>query len=271
MLAAKTMLPVIGVPIPTQHLGGLDSLLSIVQMPRGVPVATVAIGNAMNAGLLAAEILALSDAPSPSASRRGERARPRPCSMTRRIPRRLRRPESRTSTGVGRLRRRHSVRSTQGVTAPRIPTSIDHSVEVAVMNSRRPSAPPNVQLPTGSGQHDPAELGARPASRTWIPSPADVQTLPSTSTRKPSGTPGSMTAKTRGAAQRPAVDDVEGQDVVVAALDPRARRVGDVQDRLVGREGQAVRVDQIVADDRQLAGRAIQAEDEQPPSSDSAV
>jgi len=62
MLAAKTALPVIGVPIPTEHLGGLDSLLSIVQMPRGVPVATVAIGNAMNAGLLAAAILALSDA-----------------------------------------------------------------------------------------------------------------------------------------------------------------------------------------------------------------
>jgi 5-(carboxyamino)imidazole ribonucleotide mutase len=61
MLAAKTILPVIGVPIPTQHLGGLDSLLSIVQMPRGVPVATVAIGNAENAALLAAEILALSD------------------------------------------------------------------------------------------------------------------------------------------------------------------------------------------------------------------
>jgi phosphoribosylaminoimidazole carboxylase PurE protein len=61
MLAAKTMLPVIGVPIPTQHLGGLDSLLSIVQMPRGVPVATVAIGNAENAALLAAQILALSD------------------------------------------------------------------------------------------------------------------------------------------------------------------------------------------------------------------
>jgi 5-(carboxyamino)imidazole ribonucleotide mutase len=61
MLAAKTALPVIGVPIPTKHLGGLDSLLSIVQMPRGVPVATVAIGNATNAGLLAAAILALSD------------------------------------------------------------------------------------------------------------------------------------------------------------------------------------------------------------------
>jgi 5-(carboxyamino)imidazole ribonucleotide mutase len=61
MLAAKTTLPVIGVPIPTQHLGGLDSLLSIVQMPRGIPVATVAIGNATNAGLLAVAILALAD------------------------------------------------------------------------------------------------------------------------------------------------------------------------------------------------------------------
>jgi 5-(carboxyamino)imidazole ribonucleotide mutase len=61
MLAAQTTLPVIGVPMPTQHLGGLDSLLSIVQMPRGIPVATVAIGNAENAALLAAEILALSD------------------------------------------------------------------------------------------------------------------------------------------------------------------------------------------------------------------
>jgi 5-(carboxyamino)imidazole ribonucleotide mutase len=61
MTASKTLLPVVGVPIPTQHLGGLDSLLSIVQMPRGVPVATVAIGNAENAALLAAEILALGD------------------------------------------------------------------------------------------------------------------------------------------------------------------------------------------------------------------
>jgi 5-(carboxyamino)imidazole ribonucleotide mutase len=62
MLAAKTQLPVIGVPIPTQTMGGLDSLLSIVQMPRGIPVATVAIGNADNAALLAVAILALSDA-----------------------------------------------------------------------------------------------------------------------------------------------------------------------------------------------------------------
>ncbi len=61
MLASKTLLPVIGVPIPTEHLRGLDSLLSIVQMPRGVPVATVAIGNAENAALLAAQILALND------------------------------------------------------------------------------------------------------------------------------------------------------------------------------------------------------------------
>jgi 5-(carboxyamino)imidazole ribonucleotide mutase len=61
MLASKTSLPVIGVPIPTEHLGGLDSLLSIVQMPKGVPVATVGIGNATNAGLLAAAILAVSD------------------------------------------------------------------------------------------------------------------------------------------------------------------------------------------------------------------
>jgi len=59
MIAAKTHLPVIGVPIPTEHLRGMDSLLSIVQMPRGVPVATVAIAGAENAAVLAAEILAL--------------------------------------------------------------------------------------------------------------------------------------------------------------------------------------------------------------------
>jgi phosphoribosylamine--glycine ligase len=63
-LAANTTLPVIGIPVPTEHLGGLDSLLSTVQMPAGVPVATVAIGDpgAKNAALLAIEILALSDA-----------------------------------------------------------------------------------------------------------------------------------------------------------------------------------------------------------------
>ena len=61
MLAAVTSLPVIGVPVPLKHLDGMDSLLSIVQMPRGVPVATVAIGNAANAGLLAVRILAASD------------------------------------------------------------------------------------------------------------------------------------------------------------------------------------------------------------------
>ncbi|MGA9173376.1 MAG: 5-(carboxyamino)imidazole ribonucleotide mutase [Thermoactinomyces sp.] len=63
MVAAKTVLPVIGVPIKSSSLNGLDSLLSIVQMPGGVPVATVAIGNAgaVNAGLLAAEMLGMSD------------------------------------------------------------------------------------------------------------------------------------------------------------------------------------------------------------------
>ncbi len=59
MVAAKTHLPVIGVPIPTKNLQGVDSLLSIVQMPRGIPVATVAIGGAENAALLAVAILAL--------------------------------------------------------------------------------------------------------------------------------------------------------------------------------------------------------------------
>ena len=62
MLAAVTPLPVIGVPVPLEHLDGMDSLLSMVQMPAGVPVATVAIGNARNAGLLAVRILAASDA-----------------------------------------------------------------------------------------------------------------------------------------------------------------------------------------------------------------
>jgi 5-(carboxyamino)imidazole ribonucleotide mutase len=61
MLAALTPLPVIGVPVPLTYLDGMDSLLSIVQMPAGVPVATVAIGNARNAGLLAVRILAAGD------------------------------------------------------------------------------------------------------------------------------------------------------------------------------------------------------------------
>ena len=61
MLAALTPLPVIGVPVPLKHLDGLDSLLSIVQMPAGVPVATVAVGNARNGGLLAVRILAVAD------------------------------------------------------------------------------------------------------------------------------------------------------------------------------------------------------------------
>jgi 5-(carboxyamino)imidazole ribonucleotide mutase len=61
MLAACSPLPVIGVPVPSKALNGLDSLLSIVQMPAGVPVATVAIGGGRNAGLLAVQILAASD------------------------------------------------------------------------------------------------------------------------------------------------------------------------------------------------------------------
>ncbi|MGH3615476.1 MAG: 5-(carboxyamino)imidazole ribonucleotide mutase [Pseudonocardia sp.] len=61
MVAAATPLPVIGVPVPLSGLDGLDSLLSIVQMPAGVPVATVAVGGARNAGLLAVRILAVAD------------------------------------------------------------------------------------------------------------------------------------------------------------------------------------------------------------------
>ncbi len=61
MTASYSPLPVIGVPVPSKHLSGLDSLYSIVQMPSGVPVATVAIGGAKNAGILAAQILATAD------------------------------------------------------------------------------------------------------------------------------------------------------------------------------------------------------------------
>jgi len=62
MLASVTALPVIGVPVPLKHLDGMDSLLSIVQMPAGVPVATVSIGGARNAGLLAVRMMGVSDA-----------------------------------------------------------------------------------------------------------------------------------------------------------------------------------------------------------------
>ena len=63
MLASETLVPVIGVPVASRHLKGMDSLLSIVQMPRGIPVATMAIGEAgaLNAGLMAAQMLALQD------------------------------------------------------------------------------------------------------------------------------------------------------------------------------------------------------------------
>ena len=71
-----------------------------------------------------------------------------------------------------------------------------------------------------------------------------------------------MTAKMRGDGEPPEVDDVEGHDVVVAARDPGDRGIRHVQGRLVGREGEAVRVDEVVAHDRQLAGHPIEPEDE---------
>ncbi len=69
MVAAATPLPVIGVPVPLKYLDGLDSLLSIVQMPAGVPVATVSVGGARNAGLLAVRVLAAGDTPRAAALR----------------------------------------------------------------------------------------------------------------------------------------------------------------------------------------------------------
>ena len=72
MVAALTSLPVIGVPVPLKYLDGMDSLLSIVQMPAGVPVATVSVGGARNSGLLAVRILAASD---PSLRKRMDRFR----------------------------------------------------------------------------------------------------------------------------------------------------------------------------------------------------
>ena len=69
MLASVPPLPVIGVPVPLAHLDGLDSLLSIVQMPAGIPVATVSVGGARNAGLLAVRILAAGDGPAAAALR----------------------------------------------------------------------------------------------------------------------------------------------------------------------------------------------------------
>ena len=92
MLAAVTPLPVIGVPVPLKYLDGMDSLLSIVQMPAGVPVATVAVGNARNAGLLAVRILAPPTRPCgrgwsssrhPCARARGRRAGPSAATASR--------------------------------------------------------------------------------------------------------------------------------------------------------------------------------------------
>ena len=74
VVASHTTLPVIGIPVPTELQGGLDSLLSIVQMPAGIPVATMAIDGAENAALLAARILALTDTATAAAMRRHQAA-----------------------------------------------------------------------------------------------------------------------------------------------------------------------------------------------------
>ena len=87
MLAAVTPLPVIGVPVPLKHLDGMDSLLSIVQMPAGVPVATVSIGGARNAGLLAARILASGTDDEAAALRAADGAVPAGACATRPTPR----------------------------------------------------------------------------------------------------------------------------------------------------------------------------------------
>ena len=102
MVASVTPLPVIGVPVPLKHLDGMDSLLSIVQMPAGVPVATVSIGGARNAGLLAVRILAATDpallarcATSRTASGDGRARRTPRCAQ----------PDHRLRSGAARCRR----------------------------------------------------------------------------------------------------------------------------------------------------------------------
>jgi 5-(carboxyamino)imidazole ribonucleotide mutase len=91
MVAAHTPLPVVGVPVAVGHLQGMDALFSIVQMPRGVPVATVAIGNANNAGLLAVQILATSD---PLLLAKLQAARAQRVAMVEEMDRKLRRDEA---------------------------------------------------------------------------------------------------------------------------------------------------------------------------------
>ena len=110
MLAAVTPLPVIGVPVPLAHLDGMDSLLSVVQMPAGVPVATVAVGGARNAGLLAVRILAVADddlraqmLASRTSSAPRPRPRARPCA-----------PNSASPAGVRRTSRRPGDRRRSG-------------------------------------------------------------------------------------------------------------------------------------------------------------
>ena len=96
MLSSVTTLPVIGVPVALAHLDGLDSLLSIVQMPRGVPVATVAVNGSRNAGLLAVRILAIGDDPVLTATHGGvpsRRSPPPPGPRTPRSPKEERRDD----------------------------------------------------------------------------------------------------------------------------------------------------------------------------------
>ncbi len=117
MLAAVTPLPVIGVPVPLAHLGGLDSLLSIVQMPAGIPVATVAVGGARNAGLLAVRILAAADGPGAEAlrarlvsfaERLADPARAKGAALRDRRTELERLRSAHSATALGTLRRRGS-------------------------------------------------------------------------------------------------------------------------------------------------------------------
>jgi 5-(carboxyamino)imidazole ribonucleotide mutase len=99
MVASVTPLPVIGVPVPITQLAGIDALLSIVQMPAGVPVATVAVGNARNAGLLAVRILAASD---PALQARMEEFQARMATTVREKDERVRAEFARDSTPTER-------------------------------------------------------------------------------------------------------------------------------------------------------------------------
>ena len=136
MLAAKSALPVIGVPIPTEHrVASICSCRS--SRCHAACRSRRSRSERDERGLLAAAILALSDL---ALAERLAAWRARQTQASSTIPRTWARPEAGAQPGL-----------TQGVTAPRMPTSIDHRVEVAVMNMRRPSGPPKVQLAASSG------------------------------------------------------------------------------------------------------------------------